>query len=403
MLGIGLQTTGILLVLSALASEPIGVAKLTTAFAGFVVASCIKQQFVVAPGVSVLLLLVAWARGRLGLLPIMRCVLIGLTIVFLYYATEDWLTGGGMSQSVVIAAANVGRVHPSDWFAAGNLLLVLIWKCVGVILLLGAAGLAMVASQPGVGRKALFTMGTLLVALVVALVGFQLNVANTRVGELIVLGLILVIALVIPACGLWERSRFFGSLDAALWAYLAGELALTAVLGRLSTGAWYNYAIQAVVIACIVTGRALARAVKEAPSWYSLIPVALAVLAVPAFAFTDVTEIVAKRRADRAQVARVLEYVQRPATEIFFVDLPGANRVHGRVDLVYDPWLYPVFESIGLAEARSMWLEKALEAGPVRAVVTASSRPEIDGLSRTLPELGYRAPKRVGAFLVWTR
>ena len=34
----------------------------------------------------------------------------------------------------------------------------------------------------------------------------------------------------------------------------------------------------------------------------------------------------------------------RPAAEVFFVDLPGLNRLHGRIDLVYDPWLYPVFE-----------------------------------------------------------
>ena len=82
--------------------------------------------------------------------------------------------------------------------------------------------------------------------------------------------------------------------------------------------------------------------------------------------------------------------MQRPSTEIFFVDLPGANRVHGRIDLVYDPWLYPVFESIGLAEPRSIWLEQALATGPVRVVATTSSRTEIDGLKRTLPELGYQ-------------
>jgi hypothetical protein len=147
----------------------------------------------------------------------------------------------------------------------------------------------------------------------------------------------------------------------------------------------------------------LARAFERAPSWHALFPVALAALAVPAFAFTDITQVLAKRRADRTEVARVLEYVQRPATEIFFVDLPGENRTHGRLELVYDPWLYPVFESIGLAEPRSIWLEKALSAGPVRTVVAPASRSTIDGLKRTLPELGYRAASRVGRYLVWTR
>ena len=103
-------------------------------------------------------------------------------------------------------------------------------------------------------------------------------------------------------------------------------------------------------------------------------PPALAALAVPAFAFTDVKQVLGKRTAETAGLARLLEYVQRPAAEIFFVDLPGANRVHGRIDLVYDPWLYPVFESIGLAEPRSIWLEQALATGPVRVVATTSSR-----------------------------
>jgi hypothetical protein len=403
MLGIGLQTTGILLVLGALVSEPIGESKLVAAFAGFALAACIKQQFVMAPLVSVLLLLGAWARGRLGLMPIARCVVVTLAIVLLYYGAEQWLTGGRMSRSVFLAAGSVRRVHPSTWSAAGSFLLVLMWKCVGVILLLAAAGLSLVAVQPGLGRKMLFALGTLLVVLVVVSTGFQLVSVNMRVGELIVLGLILVIVLVIPACALLERSRWFGSLEAALWAYAAAELAVTAVLSRLSTGAWYNYAIEAVVLGCVLTGRSIARAMRGAASWHRLFPIAVGVLAVPAFAFTDVTEVIAKRRADKAQIARLLDSVQRPSSEIFFVDLPGENRIHGRLDLVYDPWLYPVFESIGLAEPRSVWLEQAVADGPVRIVVAASGQPKIDGLNRTLPELGYRAMKRIGRFIVWTR
>ena len=65
-------------------------------------------------------------------------------------------------------------------------------------------------------------------------------------------------------------------------------------------------------------------------------------------------------------LARLSHYLRRPSSELFFVDRPGDNRVHGRLDLVYDPWLYPVFESIGLAEPRSAWLARALETGPVQ-------------------------------------
>ena len=144
------------------------------------------------------------------------------------------------------------------------------------------------------------------------------------------------------------------------------------VLWRLSTGGWFNYAIQAVVIACVLTARALSRAFDGAASWRPLFPAALAALAVPAFAFTDVKQVLGKREAESADLARLLAYVRRPSAEIFFVDLPGANRLHGRIDLVYDPWLYPVFESIGLAEPRSIWLDRALATGPVRVVATTS-------------------------------
>ena len=54
-------------------------------------------------------------------------------------------------------------------------------------------------------------------------------------------------------CALLEKSLLGGWLDAALWAYWAGEMALTVVLWRLSTGGWFNYALQAVVIACVLT------------------------------------------------------------------------------------------------------------------------------------------------------
>ena len=213
----------------------------------------------------------------------------------------------------------------------------------------------------------------------------------------------MVIALIIPACALLARSFLGGWLDAALWMYWAGELGLAAIIWRLSTGGWFNYALQAVVVACVLTARALARAVDGATSCRPLLPVALAVVAVPAFALTDLNQVVAKRRSETADLARFLKAVKRPSTEIFFVDRPGANRVHGRLDLVYDPWLYPVFESIGLAEPRSVWLEEVLATGPVRIVATTSSRPVIDGLTHTLPDLGYRQYGKAGPYFVWSR
>ena len=76
-----------------------------------------------------------------------------------------------MSRSIVVAAGAVGKVHPADWFAAGNLLLAIFWKCVGVILLLAAAGLTVVAAR---GRRALATPGTILIGLVAALTVIQI-------------------------------------------------------------------------------------------------------------------------------------------------------------------------------------------------------------------------------------
>ena len=45
---------------------------------------------------------------------------------------------------------------------------------------------------------------------------------------------------------------------------------------------------------------------------------------------------------------------------IFFADRPGLNRVHGRADLVYDPWLYPVFES-------TAWPSRDRNGSPTRS------------------------------------
>jgi hypothetical protein len=283
------------------------------------------------------------------------------------------------------------------------LLLVLIWKCVGPTLLLAAAGLALVSARRGPARRAFVIAGTSVIGVLVAFAAIQFFTVRIGISSLLVTGLIVVIAVVIPVCVDFEKALLGGRLDAALLAYWAAEMTFTLILWRLSTLGWYNYALQAVVIACVMTGRALSRAFDGAASWRPLFPTALAALAVPAFAFTDVNQILGKRGAENAALARVLDHVQRPAAAIFFVDQPGANRLHGRIELVYDPWLYPVFESVGLAEPRSMWLDQSVATGPVRVVVTTSSRTLFDGLNRSLPDLGYSLSKRVGPYFVWAR
>ena len=209
------------------------------------------------------------------------------------------------------------------------------------------------------------------------------------------------IALVLLACALARgvRSRGDLRLDAALWICTsAGELGLAAILWRLSTGGWFNYSLQAVVVGCVST----ARRPRASPSSRRDATVARRDGRSRRFRPLHgpiLNQVVAERRSEAADLARLLKTVKRPSTELFFVDLPGANRVLGRLDMVYDPWLYPVFESIGLAEPRSIWLEDALATGPVRIVATASSRPDDRRARHTLPELGYRPYGKAAALL----
>jgi hypothetical protein len=44
-----------------------------------------------------------------------------------------------------------------------------------------------------------------------------------------------------------------------------------------------------------------------------------------------------------------------------------------------------------------------LTAGPVRVVVLNSEIPRLDGISETLPALGYLSAVRIGPFIVWVR
>ena len=376
---------------------------MNAAAACFAVAVCIKQQYLVAPLVSVALMAIARARGRLGIAAIVRFVSIASVPTLFYYGAEEWVTGGWMSKSVLIAARNVSRVHPADWQFAGNLLLAIVWKCVGPILLLAAAGLAMVSARPGSARRALVFVGTGVIGVVVVLTALQSFTVRIGISAMLVGGLLVVIAVIIPACVAFDKSLVGDWLDRGLWVYFAAELAVTVLLWRLSTGGWFNYAIPGVVIGCILTGRALAHGCNDAPSWRPLLPAVLAVVAVPIFALTDLNQVRSRRADEKLATARLLEQVPRASTELFFVDLPGTNRLHGPIHLVYDPWLYPVFESIGLAEPRSIWLERALAAGPVRVIATTSSRTEIEGLTRTLPDLGFRLFMRVRPYYVWRR
>jgi hypothetical protein len=404
MIGVALQTWGVVFVFGALLEDgPPDIRKILLAFACFGLAGCVKQHLVVASGVAVIFLAGARKQKLLGLRTIAAALLLDAIILFFYYGLEEWVTAGRMARSM-LAAKQAAVINPSTWGNAGEFMLVLCWKCVGLILLLAAASLAAVSARGGLWRRALATAAAALVGLVAGLTVVQVFAVTPSIGRLIVLGLVVTMVCFAPICAIaLRRSRRAGEVDPALALYLVCELALTTYLVRNSTGAWYNYSIQAMIFASVLAARALARAVEHPLPARAVVAIALAVLGVPAFALTDVKETLARRRVESDLIRRLFERVDEESDAVFFADRPGFNRVHGRADLVYDPWLYPVFESMGLAEPRSVWLARALETGPVRLIVTSMPQTRIDGIPREIPELGFTLRMRLGPWLVWSR
>ncbi len=137
MLGIALQTTGVLLVLSTWQVPRSAGALLPAAFAAFGLAACVKQQFVAAPAISTLLLLSACVAGRLPFKFILRGLATGLAIVLLVYGIEEVATAGRMSQAAFQAAATTSRIHPASWTRSGIVSFTILGRNSG---LLGALG-----------------------------------------------------------------------------------------------------------------------------------------------------------------------------------------------------------------------------------------------------------------------
>jgi hypothetical protein len=404
MMGIALQTTGLLLVLTVLRSKRRRGVMLVAAFAAFALAACVKQHFVVVSAISTVWLLAAWRRDRYASRLITRGLLMALTIVLLVYGAEELASAGRMSRAIFRAAANVGQVHPSDWMRVLIVFFAITGRCAGICLLLTGAGLSLIQDRPGFVPAAIAAVGTCCVGLFVVLQAY-LVLAPSDLGQaLLVAALIATIILLIPLCARFERRAIVGGqLDAALWLYMTAELVLVVVLCRASTGAWVNYAIQAVIFGSILASRAVARAFASAASTRALLPIALAALNLLPGPLHFVYPAVSHRDVEHFAKEMIFDRMKRPRHEFFFVDRPGDNRLHGRFDLVYDDWLYPVFESIDLAEPRSGWLLHRLTGGSVRCIVNTSSDPHIPGISETLPKLGFASRIQVGPFFVWER
>jgi hypothetical protein len=404
MLGIALQTTGILLVLSALRPARPKRAPLIAAFAAFGLAFCAKQTFIASPLVSGCLVLAVWWRGRVPFRVASSALFTAILVVVVFYGVEELASEGRMSQAVFLAAAQVTRVHPSDLDHTLTILLAIIGRSGGLIALVTASGLATVSVQANRGRRAFVAAGTLLVGFVFALVCLEVAIPERSLGLYLLPAILTAALIVLPICAYLEPMSLAREwLDRALWLYLAAELAVMLVLCRSSTGSWVNYAIPSTVIASVLTARVLDRALSQATSHRRLIPIALAATILPIGLIMGTFWSENQRRVEGLAKARVFREEGRPPSDFFFVGRPGDNRASGRLDLVYDDWLYPVFESIHLAEPRSIWLRRALTDGTVLLVVNTSDSPRIEGVGLTLEELGYARRFQVGPFFVWER
>lgn len=283
----------------------------------------------------------------------------------------------------------------------------IVGKSSGLVALLLAVGLADLADRPGIGRRALaiVTFGILGIVTVRAVVeGLEIDL--TRNDPVIIVGALTAsLFAVIPACQLLSlRHRTPTRLDAALCFYLAAEVVLVLIMCRASAGAWVNYGIQSVVLASVLTARALSRVCANAPSPLARWAIGLAALTLLVGVGTDAAANARLRDAERLGSTLITAHYGRPAIEFFYPDRPGINRLHGRLDLVYDDWLYPVFEAVHLAQPRSIWLRRAFTAGGINFVITKTGSPKIDGLGQTLSQLGYSRDTKFGtSYYAWRR
>ncbi len=399
-LGLALQTLGIVLTLSAVCGEARRSGRVLAAYAAFALAFCVKQSLVASAVVSTVLLATAAVRGRLPAKAFERGVIVALAVTISIYGADYLVTNGRTIQAVFITAAEVSRVRPADQGRVEVILFELAAWSAGLFALFLAAGLAMVASRPGWLRRAFVATAGTAAAVMMLILIWQCQYSPPN--QLLLTGGAAGMSLLLVVCALIEpRVLLGGRLDAALWAYWAAEFALTVVLCRSSTGSWTNYAIQGIVLGGILTARALSRALDRRPPAFSLIPAAVALVLVLRIVVADVLILRDERRLEYRRFDLVFRILGNDRRDFFFVDNPGVNRVHGRVDLVYDPWLYPVFEVSGGAQRRSTWLGPILESGAVRYVISRTDSPRIDGVAQTLPELGYRVTSQINQLNVW--
>ncbi|MBX6312778.1 MAG: glycosyltransferase family 39 protein [Isosphaeraceae bacterium] len=345
-LGTFLQTAGALLTLRALRDGACTARRLAVAYLAFGLALCVKQHDGVVLAVTSLILLGAYLAGQARFGPVAMAHFVGLGVVGLYYGAEHLLTDGLTSRTVFVL--------PSGAFRTINR---------------GAWPHVLEVGQM-IARKSL---------------------------GLIALG---------AACGALALMRgTLRRLDALLLAYLVAEVASLVPLCYYNSGAADNYALQAIVFASVLIGRALERLFSGEARVLHLLPVGAAALLLLAADSRQVGRLVSHRRADRAAVGALLaapEVAGCPAEERYFTVDQRLNRLHGRRDLVHDEMLYTAYELADAAEPRARWL-RAVLLRSVRQVIVPDDAPTVPGVAETLPELGYARTGQHGEYRVWER
>ncbi|MHC5540119.1 hypothetical protein ACYOEI_18015 [Singulisphaera rosea] len=355
MLGVALQTLGAYLVLRTLCGPSDSGRWLIPAFLSFALACCVKQHNVSAWATSLVVLSGAWMRRPELRRSIERAILAGFSLVALYYLGEELFTTGRMSRSVFLMPSLIRRSNPIGW----------------------------------VGIPGYF---------------FIVGACST-----IILGLWI-------GALLSDRRAFRGSrADRLAWAYLATDVLIQMVLVYNNPGSWANYAIQSVVFASVLLGRALSRivAVPQGGRW-RIVPLGIAAVAILVADFDSLHRSVESKLGNVASLNALFREPRfRPGSveEVYFAGQPQYNRLAGRAELAHDEWLYGQFENARMAEPRTRWLRSEFAKGSIRYVIVPVDPPfamELDppvipGLSESLPELGYDLIFNVGRFKVWEK
>jgi hypothetical protein len=348
MLAAALETLAIFMVLRFLVNDVPRPFDVVLAYIVFALAFCVKQQSLVPAAVSSVLLSAVWVRQRVGLRFIVGAHLAALGVVVLYLLVEQGITRGMMLQSAFVLPGGPFReINRASWSHVREVFVVIAKKLIGLIALMAA-------------------------------------------------------------CAVNTRSSHGGRrLDLLVSIYLVAAIAALVPLCRYNRGSADNYALHAVILACVLIGRVCGRVLadKSLPSWRS----ALLLLASLLVLARDVQYIeigITSRRREHAILSSIFsnsEIAGQPPSRIYFVDRLALNRSHGNLSLAHDEWLYGAFERVGAAGPRSLWLRSALATGSVHYVVMPDETATVPGLAEPLPELGYSVAQRIGDYSIWKR